>query len=397
MNTHLAALQPYPFEKLSELKTGITPPAGVNHIALSIGEPKHESPQLVIDALRNSLSLLETYPSTRGTAELRETIASWLQRRFQLKQLDAETQVLPVTGTREALFSAVMALFDSHRSDNQVAFPNPFYQIYEGATLLAGAKPLLIPCTQESSFKADISTITPQQWDQTQILFICTPGNPTGAVLSEAELIEIIRLADKHDFLIFSDECYSEIYFDESSPPPGLLQACAKMGRTGYERCLAFNSLSKRSNIPGMRSGLVAGDASLIKQFLLYRTYHGCAMPPHHQYASIAAWNDEQHVLMNRNLYRDKFALAMNTLDSKLQIYQPDAAFYLWAKTPVADTEFARNLFQHSHITVLPGSFLSRKMGDTNPGSNYVRIALVASLEECRQAFDRINAFLDTL
>mgnify|MGYP000321054260 CR=1 FL=1 len=392
MNPNLSKLQPYPFEKLRQLFAQVTP-AELTPIALSVGEPKHASPIFVQDALQSHWQSIEQYSATKGIPELRETIAQWLQNRFQLQQVDADSQVLPVNGTREALFAIVQAVFDAgNHQKPYVLSPNPFYQIYEGAAILAGAEPVFLPCTAEHNFSPDFDSVTDETWQKTQILFICSPGNPSGAVLSSAQLQSLIKLADEHDFVIASDECYSEIYGDQ--PPPGLLQACAEMGRHDFHRCLVFHSLSKRSNLPGLRSGFVAGDAGLMEQFLLYRTYHGCAMPFHHQHASIAAWQDESHVQFNRDLYQAKFDKALSQLTGPLEIYRPDAGFYLWAKTPEADADFARKLFEQQHIKVLPGSFLSREVDGQNPGAGYVRMALVAAMAEWEDAIDRINEFL---
>lgn len=395
MNPDLDKLQPYPFEKLAALKAGVTPPA-CSHIALSIGEPKHPAPAFVRSALSDNLAQLSTYPNTKGIIELREAIAAWATRRFQLRALNAETQVLPVNGTREALFAFAQAIVD-RRADPLVISPNPFYQIYEGAAYLAGAEPYFINCTADNNFIPDFDAIPAAVWQRCQLLFLCSPGNPTGAVLDRSTLEKLIELADRYDFVIASDECYSEIYFDEAKPPLGLLQVCAQIGRDDYRRCVVFHSLSKRSNVPGLRSGFVAGDADILKKFLLYRTYHGCAMPVQTQLASIAAWNDEQHVQDNRILYRKKFDAVLDILGSALDVKKPDAAFYLWAGTPMDDTEFTRELFRAENVTVLPGQFLARPSNGHNPGERRIRMALVATLDECVEAASRIRRFVDSL
>lgn len=395
MNPDLQHLQPYPFQRLAELKQGITPPHHLNPIFLSIGEPKHASPDFVKAVRQDNQDKLSNYPNTLGLPELRETIALWLQSRFGLDPgaVDPETQVVPVNGTREALFSFAQAVVD--RSSNPlVLMPNPFYQIYEGAALLSGAEPRYLACTAENGFIPDFAAIDPGTWKRCQLLYICSPGNPTGAVMDIPQLQQLIRLADEYDFIIASDECYSELYFDEGNPPPGLLQACAAMGRDDFARCVVFHSLSKRSNLPGLRSGFVAGDRSIIKPYLLYRTYHGCAMPLDNQLASIAAWSDEQHVRDNRLLYRRKFDAVLDILPQSLQTQRPDAGFYLWPQTPVCDREFSRSLYAEQNVTVLPGQFLSRVADGSNPGENRIRMALVAELDECIEAAKRIKHFM---
>tara|TARA_R110001583_G_scaffold41735_6_gene132579 strand:- start:173 stop:1378 length:1206 start_codon:yes stop_codon:yes gene_type:complete len=395
MNPNLSALQAYPFEKLRALFAGINSTVQP-HIALSIGEPKHASPDFVARAIKDNIDKLSNYPTTKGIPELREAIARWATQRFNLNKLDPDTEILPVNGTREALFAFAQTVVAAG-PEAVVCSPNPFYQIYEGAALLAGAQPEFLACRAENGFIPDFAGVSPDVWQRCQLLFICTPGNPSGAVMNSAQLKELIALADQYDFVIASDECYSELYFDEANPPAGLLQACAELGRGNYQRCVVFHSLSKRSNLPGLRSGFVAGDADILKEFLLYRTYHGCAMPVQHQLASVAAWNDEVHVKANRDLYRHKFAEVLSILDGCLEVSRPDASFYLWAKTPISDTEFAKGLFAEQHVTVLPGSYLSREVNGFNPGANYVRMALVADAQQCADAAHRIKAYVQSL
>ncbi|MFP5383810.1 MAG: succinyldiaminopimelate transaminase [Gammaproteobacteria bacterium] len=396
MNPDLGHLHAYPFEKLGQLMRGVTPPADRRHIALSIGEPKHASPPFVLEALARNLEKLSVYPTTKGSDHLRETIAGWLVRRFGLRALDAASQVLPVNGTREALFSFAQAVID-RSSSPVVVSPNPFYQIYEGAALLAGAALHFVPCTAATGFKADFAAVPADTWKRCQLLYVCSPGNPTGAVLGNDDFRELIELADRHDFVIASDECYSEIHFDEDAPPQGILGACAAMGRDDYARCIAFHSLSKRSNLPGLRSGFVAGDAHVLAKFLHYRTYHGCAMSLPVQEASVIAWSDEAHVRANRDLYREKFRRVREILAPVLDVPMPDAGFYLWAATPVADDVFARGVLERENVTVLPGSFLSRPVNGTDPGAGRVRMALVASVEECVEAAQRIRRHVEGL
>ena len=392
MNPNLGRLEPYPFTKLQQLFSDLSPPTARTPIALSIGEPQHEPPEFVLDVIRDNLSLLAQYPTTIGLKELRSTIAAWLERRYGLPAVDPMTQVLPANGTREALFAFAQAVAAPGRL---VVMPNPFYQIYEGAALLAGASPLYLNCTAGSGFLPDFSQVTPQQWQQCQLLYLCSPGNPTGAVMSLAQLQEVIRLAREYDFVVASDECYSEIYPDENAPPPGLLQACAALGDGDFRNCVVFHSLSKRSNLPGLRSGFVAGDAQVLRPFLQYRTYHGSSMPLPHQLASVAAWSDENHVRTNRQRYREKFAAVLAVLKDHLPATAPDGGFYLWPETPLSDTEFARRLYLEEHVTVLPGRFLARESGGENPGINRVRMALVASTEQCVEAAERIVRLLE--
>ncbi len=398
MNPDLTRLQSYPFEKLAGLLEGIAEPRGLKPIALSIGEPKHPTPALILDTLQGHLASVSVYPNTRGTPALRQAIAQWAERRFRLpaQTLDPETQVLPVNGTREALFSFAQAMLDRTRSP-LVLMPNPFYQIYEGAALLAGAQPYFIPCTAHTGFLPDFDAVPEQVWQGCQLLYLCSPGNPTGAVTGRSRLRQLLQLADRHDFIIAADECYSEIYFDETKPPPGLLETAVEAGNAEFRRCMVFHSLSKRSNAPGLRSGFVAGDRRLIEAFFRYRTYHGCALPLHTQAASVQAWNDEAHVVANRALYREKFDRVLDILGGVLDLTQPEAAFYLWAPTPIPDTEFTRRLRQQENVTVLPGRFLSREVGGNNPGANRVRLVLVAPLEECVEAAERIRRFVATL
>ncbi len=394
MNPDLFKLQPYPFEQLSQLFSDISPNPDRSAISLSIGEPRHAPPAFVLAQLAANLDKLSHYPLTRGIAPLRHTIAHWLQRRFGLEKVDAETQVLPVNGTREALF-AFAQIVVSRGPTATVLSPNPFYQIYEGAALLAGAQPQFINCTAANNFLPDFDSVTEAQWQQCQLLYLCSPGNPTGAVIPLDKLQRLIALAREYDFVIASDECYSELYFDEGHPPPGLLQACELIGRGDYRNCVVFHSLSKRSNLPGLRSGFVAGDAGLLKNFLRYRTYHGCAMPLHHQLASVAAWGDEKHVVENRRLYTVKFAAVLDILDGHLPVLRPEGGFYLWPETPIPDTEFARQLYAREHLTVLPGRFLARTANGINPGENRLRIALVAALDQCTEAAHRIVRVLE--
>jgi N-succinyldiaminopimelate aminotransferase len=401
MNPDLQKLKPYPFEKLTALKAQVSPNENLEHISLSIGEPKHPAPSIVTQALIDNVARIENYPTTKGIPELREAIASWLKQRFGLTQICSEDQIIPVNGTREALFAFTQAVIDRSK-DGLVVSPNPFYQIYEGAAYLAGAEPHFLPCLEENGFNPDFDAVSDDVWDKCQLLFLCSPGNPTGAVLSLDTLTKLIALADKHDFVLASDECYSEIFVAEKAAPIGLLQACESIGRHDYARCVVFHSLSKRSNLPGMRSGFVAGDASLLQPFLLYRTYHGCAMSVQTQLASIVAWNDEEHVKANREQYTLKFKAVLEILNDpqlagKVEVQQSDASFYLWAKTSMDEEQFAQQLFAQQHVTVLPGSYLSRTINDINPGKNRIRMALVASVDECIEAAERIKQFVLSL
>ncbi len=398
MNPDLKHLFPYPFEKLNALKVGITPPDSLAHIALSIGEPKHPAPDFIFKEINAQLSGLEKYPLTKGLLPLREAITKWLTQRFKLKTaaLDAQTNILPVNGTREALFAFAQAVINRDKQA-VVIMPNPFYQIYEGAAILAGAEPYYLNTTAENNFSPDLNSVPETILKRCQLLYLCNPGNPTGAVMSLEYLKQAIKLAQQYDFIIAADECYSEIYFDENNPPVGLLQAASEMGLVDFKNCVVFHSLSKRSNVPGLRSGFVAGDADIMADFLKYRTYHGCALPHQHQYASIKAWQDEQHVINNRAEYTEKFTQVIRTLSPFIDVSLPDAAFYLWLKVPEDDTVFARNLYAQQNVTVLPGQFLSRETASGNPGCNYVRLALVAPLDECIEAANRIKNYLQTL
>ncbi|MDF1630113.1 MAG: succinyldiaminopimelate transaminase [Alcanivoracaceae bacterium] len=392
MNPDLNLLHPYPFEKLAKLFSGHVP-VDKPHIALSIGEPQHPAPAFVQQIISSNTDLLAKYPSTVGIVELRQSIANWLQRRYAV-QVDCDSQVLPVNGTREALFAFAQTVLD-HSKQPLVLMPNPFYQIYEGAALLAGGEPVYLPCTEHSALQPDFSAVPESVWQRCQLLYVCSPGNPTGAVMSIEQMRQLIDLADRYDFVIASDECYADIYSD--TPPPGLLQACAAIGRHDFRRCVVFHSLSKRSNLPGMRSGFVAGDATVLSQFLRYRTYHGCAMPMHHQIASIAAWDDDRHAADNRVLYQQKFDAVLEILGGVLDVSMPDAGFYLWPKTAISDETFALELKRQQNVTVLPGRYLSREIDGLNPGAGRVRMALVASLEECIEGAKRIREFVGTL
>lgn len=393
MNPHLDSLQPYPFQRLRQLLAGAVP-ADKPHINLSIGEPKHPTPEVIKQALLDALDGLAVYPATLGSAELRQACADWMQRRYGL-QLDAEKEVLPVNGSREALFAFVQTVVNSQQAHKPVVIsPNPFYQIYEGAALLAGAEPFYVNCSASTGFQPDWASVPEEVWTRTQLVFVCSPGNPTGAVMSLDDWKNLFALSDRYGFVIASDECYSEIHFGQ--PPLGGLQAAKQLGR-GFDRLVMFTSLSKRSNAPGMRSGFVAGDAALLAKFMLYRTYQGGAMSPTIQAASVAAWKDEAHVEENRAAYIAKFQAVTPLLAEVLEVALPDASFYLWAKVPGGDDAgFARALFEQEHITVLPGSFLARNAHGVNPGSGYIRIALVATLAECQAAAERIVRFVKT-
>lgn len=398
MNPDLAKLQPYPFEKLKQLKHGIVPPVDKQHIALSIGEPKHEPAAFITETMMHHLHDIGNYPLSKGLPELRQAIASWLVQRFQLGEgvIDPERHIIPVNGTREALFAFAQAVVNRSQPA-LVLMPNPFYQIYEGAALLAGAEPYFLNTTAATNDLPDFDAVPESVWQRCQLLYLCSPGNPTGAVMDIAALQRVIELADRHDFIIAADECYSELYFDENQPPAGLLQAARHMGRDDFKRCVVFHSLSKRSNVPGLRSGFVAGDADIMARFLLYRTYHGCAVPNMVQRTSLAIWQDEAHVKHNRNLYRQKFDAVLDILGPLLKVSKPDAGFYLWPETPIDDESFARGLFAQQNVTVLPGSYLSRDAHGSNPGHNHVRIALVAMEQECITAAQRIRAFVESL
>ena len=392
MNPLLQRLQPYPFERLRALTAGLVPNPALRPISLGIGEPKHPTPPLVEDALMASLGGLSSYPATAGEPALREAVASWVQRRYGVA-LDAGTQVLPVNGSREALFALAQTVIDPTRLGATVVCPNPFYQIYEGAALLAGAQTAFANSDPARNFAADWSQIDEATWARTQLLYLCSPGNPTGAVMPLQEWKRLFELSDRHGFVIASDECYSEIYFGEQ-PPLGSLEAAHCLGRSDFRRLIAFTSLSKRSNVPGMRSGFVAGDAAILKQFLLYRTYHGSAMSPTVQRASVAAWNDEAHVQTNRALYRRKFEQVTPLLGEVLDVALPDAGFYLWAGVPGGDDlDYALKLFAQYNVAVLPGSLLARTAHGVNPGSGRIRMALVAGVEECLEAAQRIHQF----
>ena len=393
MNPGLSTLHPYPFEKLAQLTASAELPP-LERIALTIGEPKHQPPAHVLEALLASVEEVAKYPTIVGQAELRESIARWVASRFKTRAIDPATEVLPVNGTREGLFAITQALVTPDRRGG-VVIPNPFYQIYEGAALLANVEPLLVPATDATGHLADYSILSDDDWERCEMLFICTPGNPSGAVIPEAELHFLIDKALEHNVILISDECYSELYYDEERPPVGLLEAASTYGNVAFKQCLAFHSLSKRSNLPGLRSGFVAGDAELIAQFKRYRTYHGCAMPLHHQLASTAAWSDEDHVVKNRALYRAKFDAVTDRLSSVLPVSIPEAGFYLWPKTPISDTTFARDLLSHTNVAVLPGSFLGRSVNGINPGSDHIRMALVATLAETLEAADRICHWLE--
>ncbi len=398
MNPLLSRLQPYPFERLRKLFAGVQPPAGVRPISLGIGEPRHATPAFIEQALSADLGGLAKYPATAGEPALREACAQWARQRYGIA-LDAATQVLPVNGSREALFAFTQVVVDASQDGARVICPNPFYQIYEGATLLAGAQPYYAPSDAARNFAVDWDTVPADVWEKTQLIFVCSPGNPTGAVMPLAEWEKLFALSDRYGFVIASDECYSEIYFDGTAPLGGL-EAAQRLGRTDYKNLLMFTSLSKRSNVPGLRSGFVAGDAALIKAFLLYRTYHGGAMSPVVQTASMAAWADEAHVEENRRLYREKFNQVTPVLARVMDVRLPDASFYLWAGIPESlgldDADFARELYAATGVTVLPGSYLAREANGRNPGAGRVRMALVAETAECLEAAQRIAQFIES-
>ncbi|HCI14063.1 MAG TPA: succinyldiaminopimelate transaminase [Gallionellaceae bacterium] len=428
MNPDLQKLQPYPFQKLAALFGEVRPNPDYRPISLSIGEPKHATPQFIKDALTAGLDGLANYPTTAGSDALRGAIAAWLGARYDIPAPDAKTQVLPVNGSREALFAFAQAVIDRSRPDPVVVSPNPFYQIYEGAALLAGATPHFLNTLPEGGFVLDYAQLPEEVWQRTQLIYVCSPGNPNGHVMSQQEWNTLFEMSDRYGFVIASDECYSEIYFEDApseggagaphsgdvtaemdaatatpaldTPQPargrkplGALQAARQLGRNDYKNLVVFSSLSKRSNVPGMRSGFVAGDATIIGKFTLYRTYHGCAMNPAIQAATIAAWNDESHVAVNRRLYAEKFAQVVEILKPVLPVTLPDAGFYLWVRTPIADTAFAQSLYRDYNVTVLPGSYLARSANGMNPGENFVRLALVANTEETVEAARRIAEF----
>jgi len=406
MNPGLERLTAYPFERLAQLLRDTRPPAALAHIAMSIGEPRHPPPRFVLDTLQANLHQLGSYPATKGLPALRTSIAANLERQAlpagatgQAVAVDPETMVLPVNGTREALFSFVQATVDPRGkrgagSGALVAMPNPCYQIYEGAALLAGAEPYYLNTTAATGMVPDLEAVPPAIWDRCQVLFLCSPGNPTGAVLSPDYLKATLELAERHDFVIAADECYADLYLNEERPPPSLLLAAWQTGRTRFERCMIFRSLSKRSSVPGLRSGFVAGDPQLMQKYLLYRTYHGCAMPVPTQLASIAAWDDEAHVIVNRALYREKFRRVLPILAPHLDVTLPDGGFYLWPDVRGDDVEFTRALHAQQNVTILPGSYLARDNAGENPGRGRVRISLVAGVEDCVQAAQRIRGFV---
>jgi N-succinyldiaminopimelate aminotransferase len=414
VNPRLEKLHAYPFERLGRLKAGVVPPAGLAHIAMSIGEPQHEAPAFVLETLRGALDKLGSYPATAGLPEFRGACARWLERRFGLPagRVDANTMVLPVNGTREALFAFVQAVIDDRRGGGDgrsggvplVLMPNPFYQIYEGAALLAGAEPYMLNMTAATGYAPDLDAVPEAVWRRCQVLFLCSPGNPTGAVLSLEYLRHALELAERYDFVIAADECYTEIFLDESAPPPGLLQACVAAGHDRFQRCVVFHSLSKRSSVPGLRSGFVAGDPEILKPFLLYRTYHGSAMAVPTQLASIAAWEEDSHAVANRRLYQEKFARVLPILSPVMNVEKPAGAFYLWPDVGGDDERFTRELFARKNITVLPGSYLARggagdgagvgAGADDNPGAGRVRISLVPPVAQCVEAAERIRDFL---
>ncbi|TAN51227.1 MAG: succinyldiaminopimelate transaminase [Betaproteobacteria bacterium] len=390
MNPLLGKLQPYPFEKLRALLAGIAPNPALAPVDLSIGEPKHATPEFIRAALVRALDGLAVYPATAGLPALRETIAAWLARRYALGTIDPGSQVLPVNGSREALFAFAQALVGPGRGSARVACPNPFYQIYEGAALLAGATPVFLNASAANGHRMDFDSLPERTWRDVQLVYACSPANPGGAVLRLADWQRLFELSDRHGFAIAADECYSELYPDEARPPLGALEAAQRLGRSGFPRLVAFSSLSKRSNVPGMRSGFVAGDAALLKDFLLYRTYHGSAMSLAVQQASIAAWSDEAHVRANRQLYAEKYRAVLPLLGAPLQAYRPEGGFYLWLRTPLDDGEFVRRLWRDYNVRALPGSYLARDAQGENPGRNFVRIALVAPLADCVEAAQRM-------
>jgi N-succinyldiaminopimelate aminotransferase len=400
MNPGFQRLAAYPFERLAILKQGLVPPANLPHIPLSIGEPRHTPPEFVLDTLRAHLGELVSYPATRGLPELRNAAARWSERRFQLPAglVDGETQVLPVNGTREALFAFVQAVIDSRSSAIAplVLMPNPGYQIYEGAALLAGAEPYFLDTTAGNGYLPDLDAVPADVWQRCQLLFLCSPANPVGTVMGIDYLQRALQLAEQHDFVIASDECYADLFDDETAPPPSLLSAAAAMGNSAFSRCMTFHSLSKRSSLPGLRSGFVAGDARLVQPFLLYRTYHGCAMPVPTQKASVSAWSEDAHVTANRALYRRKFDRVLPVLAPVIDAWRPAGGFYLWLPVGGNDEAFTARLFAEQNITVVPGSYLARETREGNPGSGFVRISLVAPEDECVQAATRIRDFISS-
>jgi N-succinyldiaminopimelate aminotransferase len=400
MNPNLNLLQPYPFQRLRDLFKGTIPNPALSPINLSIGEPKHATPALIKDALIDNLAGLAVYPTTIGVPALREAISSWIARRYNITAPNPEKAILPVNGSREALFAFAQVIVNSKKSNPIVISPNPFYQIYEGAAFLAGAEPYFLNTLPENNHAMDFNSVPVDILKRTQLVFVCSPGNPSGKVMSLDQWERLFALSDRYNFVIAADECYSEIYFDENNPPLGALQATSLLGRN-HDNLVIFASLSKRSNVPGMRSGFVAGDEKIIESFALYRTYHGCAMSPAVQAASIAAWNDEAHVIENRKLYTEKFNTVTPMLKNLLDVEMPNAAFYLWAKIKqdasrqLSDTELALTLYRDCNITVLPGSYLAREAHGMNPGQNFIRMALVASLDECIEAAKRMQLILN--
>ncbi|MEO0421712.1 MAG: succinyldiaminopimelate transaminase [Pseudomonadota bacterium] len=400
MNPRLGQLHDYPFERLGKLLAGVEPPAALAPISLALGEPQHAAPTFVVQSLQRHLHQLTRYPTTTGLPALREAIAQWLQARFELTAVDPERHVLPVCGTREGLYSCLHATLDSSAGKHPtVVVPNPGYQIYEGATLLAGARPWYLALEEDDGWAVNLDRVPEHVWRDCQLLVLCTPGNPTGAVADLATLRHAIELAHRHDFVVFSDECYSELYLDESAPPAGLLAAATSLGEDTFARCAVFHSLSKRSNLPGLRSGFVAGDARLMSAFRRYRTYHGCAMPLPTQHASIAAWGDEAHVRENRAAYREKFALARAHLPAAFDAAIPPASFYLWARPPIDAERFAREAWARQALKLLPGAYMARRDDSSGriPGADRVRISLVPTVEACTQALQRLRALLDAL
>ncbi|OGT81432.1 MAG: succinyldiaminopimelate transaminase [Gammaproteobacteria bacterium RIFCSPLOWO2_02_FULL_61_13] len=399
MNPDLNKLRPYPFERLSALLAGAAPSGSTALIDLAIGEPKHATPEFILAAAARALPGSARYPLTRGGVELRQAAAGWLTSRFGLPSasIDPERQLLPVNGTREALFAFAQCVIDRSATDPVVLLPNPFYQIYEGAASMAGARRSYISCSQADGYRPNFAAVPKETWQHCQLLYLCSPNNPTGTALSQGDLSALLALSDRYGFIIAADECYSEIYLNEDFPPAGLLQAAAATGRTDFRNCMVFHSLSKRSNIPGMRSGFVAGDADLISRFHQYRTYHGCAMPPPIQVASIAAWSDEEHVRENRRLYREKFDAVLDILGPVLPVCRPEGGFYLWPRSPINDEKFAKLLYARYHVRVLPGSYLGHEDTGGNPGTGHVRIALVAAPDECVRAARHIRELIQSL